>query len=360
MPEGRRDKMADPVVSVFDLHQRRDHRACFAALRDKNFRIEGLMGNWVITDPNTVLTALKNTQLRHATSDELISKAELICKREMHAIREANSLLAVLHEGPDHARMRKSLANYLAARLKDMETLIPRWVAASLQGFHAEPCDLCHSVARPLAISMAEGLIGGPIPSHILDMELYDVFPSAKTAHQVDQTDRRFHAVLEFVKGISSGPEDICNKLNCLVFGVDSVMALLVESMLAAFDNAKEGEAAFLPEYPPETGVPVTTLVAESDLNIDGLFIAKGEVLRLQLQPMAYATTPQLTAGIFGAGAHACIGRNVSLAVWRHFRRQFNDAGIEARVTLYDPKRSNFVSVYHAVTAEVSTCNLTK
>ena len=51
-------------------------------------------------------------------------------------------------------------------------------------------------------------------------------------------------------------------------------------------------------------------------------------------------------AALFGAGRHACVGKQISLSIWRHLSEQFNDRKIRGTITDYQSESThtfNFV-----------------
>ena len=65
--------------------------------------------------------------------------------------------------------------------------------------------------------------------------------------------------------------------------------------------------------------------------------------LRIFLQALAYAQEPRSRTGFFGAGAHACLGRPLSIEVWRAMTEQLSRVSLRAHIFSYTARTSDYV-----------------
>jgi cytochrome P450 len=130
---------------------------------------------------------------------------------------------------------------------------------------------------------------------------------------------------------------------------------MLTESIATALrDGAMTASGVKLPEFPVETGVPVTFRRAKADFDMDGHAIAAGDLIRLQLQSFGYSAALEDHKFIFGAGMHSCVGKQLSLRIWDHFKREFDALGLKARIARYELFPSHFIILHKLVELEVS------
>jgi hypothetical protein len=67
----------------------------------------------------------------------------------------------------------------------------------------------------------------------------------------------------------------------------------------------------------PSTGVPFIERVAREDIEVNGMKVDKGQRVRLYLDATTYSVTGKENDVLFGKGKHVCLGKPMSLAIWR-------------------------------------------
>jgi hypothetical protein len=333
------------------LHSHPERRKIFASTDAGMWHEDGIVSSWIVADPALVLEVLKRPKSAMPDWFSFMEKSEKALGHKLENLRQASRYIPLLLNDKDHGALRKALAIYLAERLKVLEPRLAEHMATLISPLGRPGIlDLADNVARPIVRMVGEVLIDGPLPPGFDEMSLFEVFPSIRSPAKSRRVDGEFGVVFEHLKTASRTEMVLACKICCLIFGVDTLVMLIVENILACW---KEGGDGNLPAFPLETGVPITNRMPDHVWTIGGHDVAPGEILRLQLQPLGYSEKPQHNAAIFGAGIHVCVGKQVSLRVWHHLREAFNSIAPRARILDYVLKPSAAICLYKTVKIEV-------
>jgi hypothetical protein len=336
------------------LHSHPDREKLFAENQTKIWHEDFLVSNWVVTDPDMVIDILRRPGSAMPDWQSFIELAEEATGCELQNLRTASRYTPLLLSQDEHAALRKALAVYLAGQLKKLEPQLPGIVAEALAPLtRPGEFDLYRDVARPIVDRVAEGLIDCPLPPGFSDMSLFEIFPAIRSPTLTRRVDKEFGNVFAHLSQYTSNDMDMACKICCLVFGVDTLAMLMVENVLRALREAPAGAAAKLPDYPVETAVPMTNRTPSTEWVYDGHRFGPGDVVRLQLQPLGYSSDPRHNVAIFGVGMHACVGKQVSLKVWHHFKERFNNIGPSGQLRDYKLFPSASICLYDKVTVEI-------
>jgi hypothetical protein len=95
------------------------------------------------------------------------------------------------------------------------------------------------------------------------------------------------------------------------------LVGTLAESLCQLFrDNPDVPlERIEFPKMPHQTAVPFVERIAATPVSVAGLDLAEGDRVRIVLQTYGHSP-PSEHHRYFGAGAHACLGRPLSLELW--------------------------------------------
>jgi hypothetical protein len=342
------------MIKSYELHTAPQRPALFASLPEKVWLETDFLRVWVVAEPQICIDVLRSPALGLPDLLAIVDQVEAKAGLSLQHVRTANSYLPALLEGPAHANLRKALAKFLAEGLRKIEKVLPGLVDVALAPLKTSgTIDLYAQVVRPLVASVISELIGQNLTSNIQDLMLGDIFPLNKSPGKLRQLNADYGAALTFLAQSTDDPIEMACKLCCLTFGVDSLTMTTVENILMACRNTGTSQVAALPEYPVETGVPVTWRRVLLDCEFGPYRFSAGDILRLQLQPGGYSDQPELKAAIFGAGIHSCVGRQVSLKLWSHLARAFNALGLQAEIMEYDLVPSHFIAHYRSVKIKV-------
>ena len=160
---------------------------------------------------------------------------------------------------------------------------------------------------------------------------------NAELATLLDNARRRYPADPE---------EDHLARLALAILGRDAMMGTFGLSLGALFEQAAGRPLnQIAPEtLPPLTGVPYIDRIARAD----------GTVVRLRLDRFGQTGAPRDRMRYFGAGAHTCLGRPVSLDLWRRLVLALGTSARRVRVVELALRRDDVFALPERLIAEVS------
>ena len=219
-----------------------------------------------------------------------------------------------------HAAVRTSVARMIADQSARLRAAIPGIVTMRC-GVLMQPgrVDVLHDVVEPIVSDALSILIDMPIDvadhDHIsrIFSQTLGVAKRRKMEAALGDLTRRLRLVFP-----AADAGVIALKLSLAILGRDAMIgtfACTLEDM-ARRRAGRSWSAEVWPETPTRTGVPYIDRMALSDVSVGGAHIAAGGVIRAQLDRYESATNPQDRLGFFGAGAHVCLGRALTLDLW--------------------------------------------
>jgi hypothetical protein len=139
--------------------------------------------------------------------------------------------------------------------------------------------------------------------------------------------------------------EEIGLRIAFLILGKDPLMGTLGESLHRLLEENPGRQLIEIeyPELPAETGVPFIERLVVTPFELAGHEFMKGDRVRIFLQSFAYADNPGSRANFFGAGTHACLGRPLSIEVWKGIVAFLSTVPLRANVLSYAPRTSDYV-----------------
>jgi hypothetical protein len=341
----------DMTLKSHQLHGRQDRQNVFNNLPENVWREESMVSNWVVTDPHVIIDVLRRPHSAMPDWSAFMQMAEKALGIPLYNLRKASQYTPLLLNESEHAILRKNLAVYLAARLKELEPSLPETMNAVLAPLeHAGRLNLHRDIALPIVRKVTQKLLNCPLPPGFEKMSLFEVFPAVRSPAKSRRVDQEFGQVFHHLAPYVLDEADMACKICCLIFGVDTLNMLIVENILLALRAHGPAELA---EYPIETGVPVTNRTPDQDWQVGAHVFERGQVVRLQLQALGYSDVAQHKAAMFGTGMHACVGKQVSLRVWHHLRTTFNRIAPRAKLVEYKLIPSAAICLYESVIIEI-------
>ncbi|MGE0006467.1 MAG: hypothetical protein AB7S92_12840 [Parvibaculaceae bacterium] len=337
-------------MKSYQLHSAVDRHAEFARLDPAVWREEDLLRMWVVADPALIVQLLRSPLTAISDLNEVLAAVKARHPIELPHVEYACGVLPVLVRGDVHPQIRKGFATFLAARLGELDAQLPVLVKSGLAPLGRKgSLDIVTQVVNPLMRKIFSIFLGSEMPEEFLRVHVTEILSFKAMVSHLKALDARIGTVLAHLRATSPDADEVGWKLICLVFGLDSVAMMLTESLVMAL---RRGEAA-LPDFPLETGVPVSHRRAKSDFSLGGHAFARGDLIRLQMQSLSYRDMAEHGKFIFGAGAHSCLGKQVSLRIWEAFKREFDTLGAKGRVVDYRLTPSHYIIFHKSVQVEV-------
>jgi cytochrome P450 len=326
-------------VKSFELHRIKDavaRKAAFAACEPKIWWETGLFPTLVITDAEVAAEAMRRTDFIIPDHRALVDDIKRRYQRPFEYLSKTMDILPVFLEGERHAAIRKLLGQFLSTKLRELEPRLPGIVRGHLDSLpRTGNVDLVSQLLVPFTAEVFSELAEREVTDQVMEMTLGRIFEATQTVSSLSRLDNWFERLFSFLDAGTPGDERFICQLCCLVFGVDNVLSTLAENMVAAFQQADGANPARLPAYPVETMVSVTHRKAIAPTTIAGHPVQASDLIRIHIEPFGYSADKSANAALFGAGRHACVGKQISLSIWRHLSEQFNDRKIRGQITDY-------------------------
>lgn len=343
-------------MKSYQLHSAENRRAVFAQLSPRIWREEDILRMWVVADPALVVRIMRNPATVISDLAEVLKTVKAKFGIELPNVDYACSVLPVLVHDDLHPAIRRSFATFLAGRLAELDTELPGLVKSSLAPLSRQGrVDIVAQVVKPFMQKIFSIFLKSDMPADFLTIHVIEILSFKAMVTHLRNLDARIGRTLSYLRTTTADENEVGWKFICLVFGLDSVAMMLAEGLVTAmreFDPTAS-TAAKLPDFPIETGVPVSHRRAKSDFEIDGYKFAAGDWIRLQMQSLGYSPAAEDHKFIFGAGAHSCLGKQVSLRIWEAYKREFDGLNVKARVVDYRLIPSHYIIFHDSVEVEV-------
>ena len=343
-------------MKTSEFHIAPDRHGHFAGLEPKVWLESSFLRTWVIAEPSLIVEILRSRNASVLNVDDMIGAIERAYGVEFPNVRFAARHLPLFLEGENHAEQRRNSSKYLAGRMRDMESHLPLLVERHLKPLRSKGrIDLVSEVTEPLVRDITSIFVERQVTEEIAALNLLDVFALNKSLARFKDLDLRVGRAKEFLAVENEDEELLGSRFSALSMGYETILVMLTEGLQLAFRRhpADAGDPIVLPAFPIETGVPVSYRRAVTDFEMAGHAFKEGDLLRLQLQVLGYSDREEDRPGIFGAGMHSCVGKQVSLRIWTHLKQAFDALQLRGRVRSYDLVPSHYMVRYNSIHVEV-------
>ena len=274
------------------------------------------------TTAQETLERIADPALRVAPYTSSLRQLEGRLGLDLAATIRSLEALPLAHDGAAHRVRRDRIARTLAARRPRVMAALPGIVAKALAPLGRDGvADVMEEVATPLVLDLIGLLTGTDIPPE--ETLASRVFSQRAGVARRRRMEAELARLWDRLEAAGAGPEELA----MTILGRDALIATLARSLhahLAALEEeGADLRARSMPAMPERTGVPY----------IDRHDPATGRTLRCQLE-LLEGEPEAMRRGFFGAGAHACLGRPLSLAVMAEVSAQLHR--LDRRVAILD------------------------
>lgn len=343
-------------VKVTTLHILPDRQERFAALSPNVSLDASFLRTWMIADPALIVSLLRDSRAVILSVEDMIAAIERVYGVEFPHVRFAVRHLPLFLEGDVHAERRRSFSRYLAGRMPELEAKLPDLVRRRLEPLRGPgTVELVSEITGPLVRDINSIFVQRPVSAEIGALNLLDLFTLNKSLQRFKDLDQRARMAIEFL-GHDGESESIQGcRFSLLTMGFETLLTMLTESLHMAFRRQAQEtrEPIVLPDFPIETGVPISYRRAAADFEMSGHAFKAGDLLRLQLQVLGYSAHVPDNKWIFGAGTHSCVGKQVTLRIWKEFKKTFDAMEVRGRIGAIDLVQSHYMIRHNSVHAEV-------
>jgi hypothetical protein len=334
-------------ASYLTFHRAPERRAHFAA-QDAPF-FDPVTKAWIITEPNSCERLLASPDARPATySDDYAVLQERFGIDFSNVVFAFAHLPVCLHQDPHH-QARRRFAEFLAARKSALAACIPKAVDAHLRILRQEGrVEMMGQVLEPLLLTVlatltdvepaaAAGCRTGSI--------IFDKAIGTRKRRRADAELGLFRKIIASRLGPQASDEEVGMRVAFFVLARDATLGTLGESLhsILADNSGRRLSEIRYPETPPETGVPYIERIVIKPLTEGEIEFKPGDRLRIYLQAFAYSGSARERARIFGVGSHSCLGRPMTLDLWREIVSGLATIPLYAEAVSHTLRTDNYV-----------------
>jgi hypothetical protein len=311
-------------MDLLSLHFRESRLEEFKRAQDIFFSPD--LKQWIVFKPELVVELLRDERLIVPNMVEAVQMLENRYKRKFPNLTFAVSRIPLLLNGEVHRDVRCGQADMVTQGRASVTAALPE-----LMRHYVEPMD---RQANPDWItSTFIPLVGDvfcimcncprslPFPKLVIS-RLFDRFVSLAALDAAEQQ----IALLRLELAKTAPNADPALVVPLFIIGRDTLVGTLATSFYSILRqnlNRRFADIEF-PDFPPETGVPIAERIAADNITIGPHAIAAGDRIRMYFQPISSADGAVARQNLFGTGAHSCLGRAISLDVWRALTNALN------------------------------------
>lgn len=302
---------------------------------------------WIVADPDLCRELLSAPALYPAPALEHYRNMPSGFGDQFASVAFAFEHIPLSMYGERHTEARRRASTFIAGR----HHAIHAWVADELPE-HLQPfkqpgrVELMGEVIKPMVRGLFATLVDTDLPDRLALDSVSQVFDksigmSRRITLEADMAQLEAH-LREQLGEMSE--DDVGMRLGLLVVGKDALVGTLAESLCQLFrDNADVPlEGISFPKMPHHTAVPFVERIAAAAVSVAGLDLAEGDRVRLVLQTYGHSPASEHHR-YFGAGAHACLGRPLSLELWSTVAASLSKLTSRVRVLDYQLPADSYV-----------------
>jgi len=331
----------DPTAtSWLDLHLREDRSTFFRDGIGRPIFYDPAARRWIVTNGDQVVELLRDRRLLCPNA-----VAGLVRLQQKYAVSLPNLVFAATHipllnEGAPHLAMRRALSRYLDEARERMaeagQALVERHFASLEREGEVELVD---DVLVPLMRDFFSELAGMPgrlpfVP--LVNTTLFDHWVTLKSLLAAEAEIGELRRAIAEVRGPAMTAEEEQLIVAVSILARDSLLSTLADGLrllLGASPGRRMDEIEY-PARPPETGVAIAEREAGEAFDYGGVRFNRDDWIRLYYHGVTHGPGRTNANLMFGSGAHACLGRYLSLDLWQSIARKL--ATIPRRVDMVE------------------------
>jgi cytochrome P450 len=309
---------------MLTLHHQPDRRETYDALRP--FHFDQHLKVLCVYDKELIAAIFRSEDFRiNAFADHYRTIAERTGIDFQASIATLDHI-PFSKEGDEHKRLRTEMAAVVSADSREhiagMETFINELVKNLFVS--GKEIELNQQLGRAIFYELFSRWLKVDQREFMKESNISQVFDGAMSLNRRKKVNGDLHeltcAFAERRERMPTTPE-FAVAMN--VLGNDALMGSLVLStwhILEQNPGARLSDIEF-PTNLPATGVPFIERIANRDVEIKGLSVAKDQKVRLMIDATSRQVTGEEADLFFGKGRHLCIGKPMTLIVWRSFAK---------------------------------------
>jgi cytochrome P450 len=335
-------------TNFLTLHREPIRHQYFAQRQDQDPFFDPLAKAWIVVNPIQCRDLIASPKLRPATYEEDYRSLESRLGIDFSSLTFAFSHIPLCLHGERHARQRRRASEFLATRKAALNARIPAAVAARFDAFRRQGhVEVMQDVVLPLVRDVISTIVDIDIAAGEWRNSslVFDKSIGVSKRRAIAAEIAALRELIAARLGPDASDDDVGLRLALVILGKDALVGTLGESLhrLFAAHSSRRLSDIDYPKFPPQTGVPFIERLVVTPFALAGSEFAAGDRVRIFLQAFAYEDEPRSRANFFGAGAHACLGRAVSVDVWNAIAAFLSGVPLFAHVRSYSARTSDYV-----------------
>jgi hypothetical protein len=257
-----------------------------------------------------------------------------------------------------HAAMRRDTAALIAARMSALRAAIPGLIDTHCAALSSPGrVDVMRDVLGPLVSDTLSLLVEAPLDldaqEHV--SRVFSQTMGVAKRRKVEDALTRLRTRLRHAFP-DSDEATLGLKLALAILGRDAMLgtfACTLHDLASRLDGAAWSSLDW-PEVPTRTGVPFVDRVALHDVSVDGEPVAAGSSIRARLDGYERSDDPRSRLGFFGSGAHTCLGRALTLDLWRALGSMLAQSEARPRVADFALRRDDVFHIPQTFVVEIA------
>lgn len=305
---------------MLTLHQQPDRRETYEQLRPFSFDVH--LGVLCVYDADLISAIFRSEDFRiNPFADHYREIAERTGIDFQASIATLDHI-PFSKEGVEHRRLRTEMNRIVSAESREhiagMEAFIAELTARLFVA--GNEIELTLQLARPIFFELFGRWLKVDEREFIKDSNFSQVFDGAMSLNRRKRVNENLEGLrCAFAERADRIPTTTEIAVAMNVLGNDALMGSLVLSLWHVLNQnpgARLSEIAFPPNL-VATGVPFIERIANRDIEINGMKVAKDEKVRLVIDATSQQITGEEADLFFGKGRHLCIGKPMTLVIWR-------------------------------------------
>jgi cytochrome P450 len=312
-------------VNVLTLHRDEVRHSYYAQnLRTLPF-FDAALQCWVVTDPKHSEAILALPDLGPADYVGAYERLEERGPQGFPNLRFALKNIPFSLIGSDHLKSRQIIGKLISARRAHVASVLPELVEAAVAVLDRPgEVELMREMLTPLVTRFVGEVAGldtsDPAPFRDSSV-VFDRMMGLKKRIRMEESVGDLRANIRSSVGEDITDEEEGARLALCILGHDATLGMIGESLhwiLNEHSGRRFSDIPY-PSFPPATGVPYIERTITAPFQFCGLAFRPGERIRFLFQALTYSTNSSDHAHIFGYGLHTCLGKQLSLDLWKEF-----------------------------------------
>lgn len=272
----------------------------------------------------------------------------------------SNIIFAIQHVplclmGAEHAASRKRIATLMAEGSADAVSFIQNDIAGMVAKLHAPgPHDVMQEFVHPCVNGLLAASTG--ITSALgHDPVMSQIFSQTAGIAKRKRMNAELGKLRETIA--SQRPDlnetEIGDRVALFILGTDALKGTLARSIHALYiQSGGKVPTTFMEEY-PATGVPYIQRLSEVACPFDGVISPENTHFSARLDEFERPENASFRNRFFGYGAHLCLGRKLSVLLWKVIQEAMHDFPAEIDITDYALRKDDVFNIPKTFQIEV-------